>query len=154
MLVFLRDCSIKELRGEDLTAEEYDSLLTYGGLLESLTSSSVENGYKWFQIQSETDRNMAVIADVHTAIPGGYLEEAVGSASEIYVIAPMDGKLFLTRGAVFDYFEFVSEKRLTDEEWQEMIKENTPQRPPFTASFVEGEASEVPAPKEPYTTGC
>ena len=154
MLTFLRDCSVKELRGEDLTVEEYDSLLTYGGLLESLTSSCVENGYKWYQIESETDRNMAVIADVHTATPGGYLEVGVGSAAEIYVVVPMNGELYLTRGAVFDYFEFVSPERLTDEAWQRMVRDNPPERPPFTASFFEGTALEVPAPIEPYTTGC
>ncbi len=154
MLVFLRDCAIKELRGEDLTAEEYDSLLTYGGLLENLTTSCVENGYKWYQIESEADRNMAVIADVHTAYSGGYLEEAVGTAAEIYVIVPMNGELYLTRGAVFDYFEFVSQKRMTDEEWQTMVRDDPPRRPSFTSSFMEGEAPEVPAPIEPYTTGC
>jgi hypothetical protein len=154
LLTFLRDCSIKELNGEDLTTEEYDTLLTYGGYLENLTVSCVENGYKWFQIESETDRNMAVIADVHTAIPGGYLEEGVGTAAEIYVVVPMGGALYLTRGAVFDYFEFVSDKRLTDEEWQAMLKTGAPERPPFVKSFMEGEAEEVPAPLEPYSTGC
>ena len=155
MLAFLRDCSIKELRGEDLTVQEYDSLLTYGGLLESLTSSCVENGYKWYQIESETDRNMAVIADVHTIGSSGMcLEVGVGSAAEIYVVVPMNGELYLTRGAMFDYFEFVSDTRLTDEAWQKMVRENPPERPPFTVSFFEGEALEVPAPIEPYTTGC
>ena len=154
MLAFLRDCAVKELRGEDLTVQEYDSLLTYGGLLESLTSSCVENGYKWYQIESETDRNMSVIADVHTATPGGYLEVGVGAAAEIYVVVPMNGQLYLTRGAVFDYFEFVSDERLTDEQWQKMIRDNPPERPPFTESFLEGMALEVPAPIEPYTTGC
>lgn len=154
MLAFLRDCSVKELKGEDLTAEEYDSLLTYGGLLEYLTSNCVENGYKWYQIESETDRNMAVIADVHTAIPGGYLEEGVGTAAELYVVVPMGGTLYLTRGAMFDYFEFVSQERLTDEKWQAMLREAAPERPPFTSSFRAGKATEVPAPIEPYTTGC
>lgn len=154
LLAFLRDCSIKELSGIDLTAEEYDSLLTYGGTLEYLTSNSVENGYKWFQIESATDRNMAVIADVHTVYPNSYLEEAVGQAAEIYVVVPMGGELYLTRGAMFDYFEFVSNERLTDEGWQEMVATNPPERPPFTSSFMEGEAAEVPAPIEPYTTGC
>lgn len=154
MLAFLRDCSVKELEGKDLTAKEYDSLLTYGGTLEYLTASCTENGYKWYQIESEADRNMAVIADVHTAIPGGYLEEAVGTAAEIYAVVPMGGKLYLTRGAVFDYFEFVSQERLTDEKWQAMVEKAAPERPPFTSSFMAGEAPEVPAPAEPYSTGC
>ena len=154
MLTFLRDCSIKELNSEDLTTEEYDSLLTYGGTLEWLTVSCIEDTEKWFQVESETDRNMAVIADVHTAYPGGYLEEAVGTAVEIYVVVPMNGQLYLTRGAMFDYFEFVSQNRMTDKEWQTMIKQNTPERPPFTTSLHAGEAMDVPAPLEPYSTGC
>jgi hypothetical protein len=153
MLAFLRDCSVKELKGEALTVQEYDTLLTYGGYLEFLTISCVEDGVKWYQIQSETDRNMAVVADVHTAY-GGYLEEGVGAAAEIYVVAPIEGELYLTRGAVFDYFEFVSQDRLTDEQWQAMVRENPPGRPPFTSSYMAGEATEVPAPLEPYSTGC
>jgi hypothetical protein len=150
LLTLLRDCSLKELRGEDLTADEYDSLLTYGGLLESLTMDCVEDASHWFLIESETDRNMAVVADVHTAHPGGYLEEAVGTAAEIYVVAPMGGRLWLTRGAVFDYFEFVSQKRLTDAEWQAMLREAAPARPPFTSNYMEGEAPEFPAPDTGY----
>ncbi len=154
MLAFLRDCSIKELNGEALTEKEYRTLEYFGGTLESLTTNCVENAEKWHQITSETDRNMAVIADVHTAIPGGYLEEAVGSAAEIYVIVPIEGKLYLTRGAMFDYYEFVSQKRLTDEEWQKMLKNKTaPERPPVSSSFMAGEAMKVPAPNVQYKAG-
>lgn len=149
MLAFLRDCSIKELKGEDLTAEEYDRLLTYGGILEHMTARSTEDGYEWYQIESETDRNMGVIADVHT-VSGRYLEEAVGAAAEIYVVVPMGGELYITRGATFDYFEFVSGERLTDEKWQAMIRNNLPERPPFTKSFIAGKAQEVPVPLQPY----
>ena len=154
LLTFLRDCSIKELTGEALTEKEYRTLQYYGGSLESLTISCVENARHWYEITSETDRNMAVIADVHTAIPGGYLEEAVGSAAEIYAVVPIEGKLYITRGAMFDYYEFVSQKRLTDEEWQKMIKDKqTPNRPPVTSSFMVGEAMTVPAPSVPYNAG-
>ena len=45
----------------------------------------------------------------------GYLEVGVGNAAEIYVVVPIEGKLYLTRGAVFDYFEFIGNERLTDE---------------------------------------
>ena len=154
LLGFLLDCSIKELNGEDLSVSEYDTLLTYGGTLENLTTQCIEGGYNWYQIESEADKDMAVIADVHTIYTGGFLEEAVGHAAEIYVVAPMGGELYLTRGAVFDYFEFVADVRMTDEQWQELIKHGPPERPPFVASFHEGEAPDVPAPLEPYSTGC
>ena len=52
--------------------------------------------------------------------------EAVGPAYEIYVIVEIDGMLYLTRGGVFSYREFLrspQEPRWTDEEWQEQLKQ-------------------------------
>lgn len=153
MLLFLKTCSDKELNGEDLSMEEQYTILTYGGTLEYI-SSSIAEADNWFLVESDTDRNMAVIADVHTS-GNVYLEEGVGTAAEIYVAIPQHGKIYLTRGAVFDFYEFTSEERLTDETWQDTIKQAPPQRPPFTNSFMDDESGvEVPAPAEPYSTGC
>ena len=113
LLEFLKNCSIKELKGESLTYEENDTLMTYGGTLEYL-SSSIAEAQDWYQVASDTDKNMAQIADIHSANTdkgSGYLEVGVGNAAEIYVVVPIDGKLYLTRGAVFDYFEFVNDER-------------------------------------------
>lgn len=151
LLDFLINCSNKELKNEELSEIEYNRLLTYGGTLEHLTSSLAENGMRWFEITSETDKNMAVIADVHTGAPNNYLEEAVGSAAQMFVVVPIGGKLYLTRGAIFDYYEFVSNKRLTDEEWQKMLKENRqPAQPDWMKSFQGGDKEEIPVPNEPY----
>lgn len=149
MLEFLRDCALKELRGEDLDENENYRLLTYGRTLEYISSSIAEAG-NWYLVESETDKNMAVIADVHT-VQSNYLEVGVGYASEIYVIIPQKGKLYLTRGAVFDYFEFVSDKRLTDEEWQDMIKTSSPERPTYTDTYIDEEQTDgIPTPETPY----
>ena len=152
-LDFLKKCAQKELNGEDLSPEEHSSLVTYGGTLEFMSSSIAEAG-NWYLVESDTDKNMAVIADVHTS-GGSYLEAGVGNAAEIYVAVPQNGKIYLTRGAVFDFFEFLSGERLTDETWQDMIRQNPPQRPAFVHSYMdETGGGEVPAPDEPYSTGC
>ncbi len=154
LLAFLINCSIKQLRNEELSVQEYSSLLTYGATLEYLTCSLADDNLRWFEITSETDKNMAVIADVHTA-GNSYLEEAAGQAYEIFVVVPVGGKLYLTRGAVFSYYEFISKKRLTDEEWQQMLREGKqPGRPEWTKSFETEEKEEIPVPKEPYNSGC
>ncbi len=153
MLLFLRNCALKELKGEDLSVEEQYSLLTYGGTLEYL-SSSIAEADNWYLIESDTDKNMAVIADVHTA-NSSYLEVGVGTASEMYVAIMQQGKVYLTRGAVFDYYEFVSGQRLTDEAWQNQLKQAPPERPAFTGSYMDdASGGEVPAPASPYSTGC
>jgi hypothetical protein len=154
MLSFLINCSVKELKNEELTEQEYMNMLTYGATLEYLTSSLADQRLRWFEITSETDKNMAVIADVHT-VRETYLEEGVGPAHQIFVVVPIGGKLYLTRGAVFSYYEFESNKRLTDEEWQKMIKDGqTPQRPEWTENFEGDRKDEIPVPAEPYESGC
>ncbi len=156
LLEFLKKCSIKELKGESLTYEENDTLMTYGGTLEYL-SSSIAEAQDWYQIESDTDKNMAQIADIHSANTSGgmgYLEVGVGNAAEIYVVVPIEGKLYLTRGAVFDYFEFIGNERLTDEAWQNMVK-RPPKRPLFVEDYMqEEEGEEIITPEVPYSSGC
>lgn len=158
ILEFLINCSIKELNNEVLTEEEYTSIMYYGGRLERLSSSFAGDISRWSEITSDTDRNMALIADFHTIAPnqyssGGYMEAAVGTASEIYVVVPIDGKLYLTRGAVFSYYEFISLERLTDEKWQEMLRKASTSDlqewvPEWTKSFVRAGKGEIPFPKD------
>lgn len=150
ILEFLIECSLKQLNNEILTIDEYERIQMYGGILEDLTSSFAGDGMRWFEITSETDKNMAVIADFHTIAPnqyseGGYMESGVGPAYEIYVVVPIGGKLYLTRGAVFSYNEFISNERLTDEKWQKMIQEDrAPDMPEWTNSFIRGGKGEIP----------
>lgn len=160
LLEFLIICSKKELNNEELTEDQYNELLTYGGRLESLTCNFAgeEDQYlRWFEITSETDKNMAIIADVHTIAPnefssGGYLEAGVGPAQEIFVVVPIQGELYLTRGAVFGYYEFVSQtNRLTDEQWQSMLENKTaPSQPQWIQNLIQEPKEEIPVPKEPY----
>jgi hypothetical protein len=102
--------------------------------LEGITtfSAKVEE-----EITSEADERMAVVADVHTDVnTGQVLEEGVGDAFLIYVIAPVEGQLVATQGGVFSYYEFTQpmDDRLTDEAWQAL----EPKRdlPIWTGSFV------------------
>jgi hypothetical protein len=138
LLTFLKNVSGKELRGERLTREEYLEIRYIGGMLERLTLSVMEGQPNSWELVSEADKNIAVIADVHTAIPE-VLEEAVGRAYEILVIVPIEGKLALTRGAAFSYYEFTHpmEDRLTDEKWQAILKAGkAPEPPVWTKTFL------------------
>lgn len=137
-LTDLKQISEKELRNEKLTEDEYESIRHIGGTLEYLTLSVMTGQPDTWELVNETDKDMAVIADVHT---GGdkVLEEAVGHANEILVIVPVEGKLVLTRGAVFSYYEFIypASDRLTDEKWQSMVNAGrTPAPPIWTRSFL------------------
>src|SRR5690606_21157351 len=93
------------------------------------------------------DLQAAVVADVATDPNGQVLEEGVGRIFEIYVVAPIEGRLVLTKGGVFSHYEFVQplSDRLTDEAWQAMLDEgNTPPLAEWTNSFMVEQNAAVP----------
>lgn len=138
LLTMLKRISEKELRNEKLTEDEYEGIRHIGGQLEYMTLSVMTGNPDTWEMVNETDKDMAVVADVHT---GGdkVLEEGVGHAFEILVIVPVEGKLVLTRGASFSYYEFQHPigDRLTDEKWQGMVNAGRAPAPPvWTKSFL------------------
>jgi hypothetical protein len=159
LLKFLQRVSEKQLRGEKLTRDEYLEIRYLGGKLEYMTISVIgdpDHRTQW-ELLSETEKDMAVIADVHTG-GGKALQEGVGRALEIYVVVPIEGKLSLTRGAAFSYFEFkhpISD-RLTDEKWQAMLKAGKAPAPPiWTKSFLAPGINKTPNSElEAYNSGC
>jgi hypothetical protein len=126
---FLKRMSQKELSGKNLTTQEFDSLTWVGGWVENLTIDILETGGALTASLSIPDRYIAIVADVYTyngVDKKECLEEAVGMGDEIYVIAEINGLLYLTRGAVFSQYEFTqpTSERLTDEEWQKQLLEH------------------------------
>ncbi len=129
----LLEISKMELKGEKIDREKYEYIRNVGGIIEYLTLSIISDDeyiQSWSYVKG-ADKRVALVADVLTAngtnnLNKTVLYEAVGPAYEIYVLVEIEGYLYLTRGAVFSYREFskdVFEDRLTDEEWQAMIKE-------------------------------
>lgn len=113
LLELLINCSRKELSNELLTEDERRQLLWYGGKMESISKSfldSITGDYDTFDL-SDT-----LVTDISTNM-SNYLSLGTGFFDYIYVVVPHDGKLYLTRGSVYSSYEFVSNKRLTDEEW-------------------------------------
>ena len=137
LLSRLEVISQKELEKKPLSLREYHLIWNIGFSLSSLTHFSKPVMEK---IASGTDSKMMLVVDVHTdANTHRVLEEAVGYPFIIYVMVSIEGKLTLTRGAVFSYYEFTKpmDKRLTDEKWQEMLKMNEqPPLPEWTRGFV------------------
>ena len=131
---FFLNISQKELNGQPLTDEEYQQIEIAGANIEYISLDLVRNKDQyldgWNNVEG-TDKSISVIADVYTANAdnnpkGCVLYEGVGPAYEIYVVVPVGKYLYLMRGGVFSYREFdrpLHEQRLTDEEWQEMLKQ-------------------------------
>ena len=164
---FFLAVSKKELTGKRLSDEEYQHLEYIGASFENLSLDMVreEDNYvdEWANVQGP-DKMIALVADVYTAnafnnAEKSILYEAVGPADEIYVIVEIDGQLYLTRGAVFSYREFtrpLQEQRLTDEEWQKMLKKYPTRGVPTWMEPLKVPSKDIPADNELifYSTGC
>jgi|APTNR8051073442_1049403.scaffolds.fasta_scaffold00003_454 hypothetical protein len=123
--------SEKELANEEITAKEFDALTWLGGSIEYLTFRIFNSDHL-----PEKERLVSLVADVYQ-YNGEYLEEAVGLVDEIYVVTEINGKPYLTKGAVFSYYEFNSGQPLSDEEWQkQLLSGKVPKRPTWLMNIM------------------
>ena len=163
MTTFLQQVTKKELAGERLDVNEYNTIRIMGSSIEYFTLSVLDpdlNLYDWNSVEGP-DKSIAVVADIYTrnilgCDKNGILHVAVGKANNIYVVVEIEGYLYLTRGATFSYYEFVRPlgTRLTDEEWQDMLeKEKVPALQKWIKDLM---IDKEPKPEERmfYSSGC
>jgi Protein of unknown function (DUF3160)/YARHG domain len=145
MAGLFRRISNKELRKEKLSNAEFDSLSFIGGQVESLTLKIIESDQASTSSVTTPERYIAIATDVYT-YNDKCLQETVGLGDDIYVIAEINGLLYLTRGAVFSHYEFTgpTSERLTDEIWQKQLLEH---KTPTQAVWMNDIRISVPQPK-------
>ncbi len=153
----------KEVKGENLSDEELNTISRIGSSIEWLTLSLIDvdiNVESWGYLQGP-DRQVAQVADVFTrnilgCEKNGVLHTAVGNANVIYVIVPINGQVYLTRGATYGYYEFVCPlgTRLTDEDWQQMLEEGkAPGLPEWIIPYYLSKPATMNE-RMFYSTGC
>lgn len=164
---FLLHVSEKELSGEKLSDEEYDHIEIIGSTFENISLDLVreKNQYLqgWDNVEG-ADRKVALVADVYTANADNnpdksILFEAVGDADELYVVVEIEGYLYLMRGAVLSYREFIQPMnlpRLTDEEWQQQLEKNPRKGVPEWMNRIIVPLGKMPEANEEYfySSGC
>jgi len=128
--------SLAELRNEQLTADDYAFIRSFGDRLRSAVAGVSTEGLQ-----------TTLIADVHTdGNSRSVLEEGTGKLRPLYVAYPMpDGGVVIGCGPVFSYYEFKHpmKDRLTDEKWRVLLRgaSTRPALPGWVASFgVSGRA--------------
>ncbi len=140
----LVEISIKELENVQLNDSDLDFINRFGEEIASIASFHDPEAEPW---KSEADDRMAIIADVHTDVNSRrVLEVATGNPYVIYVVVQdHNGKLRLTRGGAFSYYEFKHPmtNRLSDEEWHEMLDTNPPSLPKWISNSLTIHTSET-----------
>ena len=125
-----------------MTEDEASFIWNIGNDVERISCRLVDEGIeRWFEQAQGTDRFIACVADVATS-EDTCLEVGVAAGNTIYVVVPIGGKWTLTKGAVFSYreFEWPTSDRLTDEQWQQMVRDGkAPPAPVWTKSFTAGD---------------
>ena len=126
MVDFLRKVSVAELKNEIVDAKDQERLFYIGGEMENIFIKFVDEKVEFFnEIEEQADRNMATVADLMVTVentvgiePSKYLEVGSGMAQEMYVVYQIGDKIILGTGPVYSYYEFLSDERMTDEEFQ------------------------------------
>lgn len=164
---FLLNISEKELAGKELSDEEYGQIECIGATFENISLDLIREKDQylmgWSDVQG-ADKKVALVADVYTANADNndkksILFEAVGPADEIYVVVEIGGYLYLTRGSVLSYREFIQpidQPRLTDEEWQEQLEKNARKGVPEWMKRIIVPLNKMPEANEEffYSSGC
>jgi hypothetical protein len=96
-----------------LTEDEYNHLLWVGGSIEAIALKLLEG---ITGDMASVDISDMLVTDI-TTNRNTYLSLGTGYFDQIYVVVPIGEKLYLSRGPVYSFYEFVSDTRLTDEEW-------------------------------------
>lgn len=155
--------SKKELEGKSLSEEEYAHIERMGSSVEWYTLGVIDPDMElsdWSDLKG-SDRSIALVSDVFTRNVLGckkcsVLSEATGNADAIYVNVLIDGKIYIMRGAVFSYYEFVNplDTRYTDEEWQKLLDTGkAPARIEWMEPLIIDKAPKTDE-KTFYSSGC
>jgi Protein of unknown function (DUF3160)/YARHG domain len=135
------EISEKELIGELLTDIDFKRIERVGPAMEHLTRE--------FSRINHTDEiePMPLAVDVYANDLEGQLIEAVGHADHLYAVVEINGLLYLARGPVFSYYEFLNGSLVTDQQWRERIyAEDLPPRPSWMKPILLEGPHPVPKP--------
>ncbi|QHI72140.1 DUF3160 domain-containing protein [Aminipila terrae] len=143
LAVQLKTISEKELAEKPLSDKEYELIKSFGGQLEHFWLEALKD--EGVDTPSAVSNNpAALVTDIATDPSGQVLEEGTGNINDIYVVVPVAGSLRIAKGAVYSYYEFPwpSTDRLTDEKWQDMLKnKKIPAPPAWTKIYTAPEGS-------------
>ena len=136
-LNFYRTIAVKELQNEKISDDDFEKLRTDSSSLNIILSPLPGED------MLEKNARSALIADVHTdVVKGQILYQADGIPNYIYVAVKDQNGTRLTKGLVFNYYEFTNPlaQRLNDQDWQSINyttdKSKLPSSPDWAKSLL------------------
>lgn len=111
----LESLAHKQLRGVPFNDRDNAFVLGYGARLAGIM---LYGGNSYVVPRDDAPRIVDVCSN---PIAQKVLEVGIGRPQVLYVLYPWQGREILCRGAIMPYYEFPSEKRLTDEEFKGLL---------------------------------
>ncbi len=121
----LADISARELAGQPLTDQDYQTIMGCLSPAECMPYNQAE-------------LPPVPIVSAISGAEDNVLEAGTGDLNRIYVVVPLEGKLQVAQGGVFSYYEFQQPRgsRLTDEEWRQKLQNDAPQTMAYSVNFL------------------
>ena len=139
----MKSCAIKELTNVQFTEDEYYTLKAFGGMVDHISNQLLYEARKYDEGIVDTYTS-ALISDISNIVDTGEcVEIGTGLPCTIYMICPYNGQLFLAEGTTFNYYEFTSKERLTDEKWHQMLGLIKKTNEAYGYEYIEREPNEA-----------
>ncbi len=117
---FFKQIAEQELLNKKISDEDFEKLRTINSKLKRIVEPLMG------QELTIKEKRAGIIADIHTdAVKKKILYEATGKPFVLFVVVNDINGTRLTRGAVFNHYEFTEplDERLADEDWQKKVYE-------------------------------
>nr|MCR5307150.1 DUF3160 domain-containing protein [Oscillospiraceae bacterium] len=134
----LQTIAEKELKGVMPSNQEFDLIRGYGGQLEHFYDEIKDSFNVGEESEYANTNSPALVVDIATSELQGVLEVATGNPMCIDVIVEFGGKLRCVSGAVYSFYQFTNDTRMTDSEWREKLDnyENPPAYPEWCQDLI------------------
>lgn len=139
LCVKLQNIAIDELQGKQIHVQQYCDIAGAYKILADIEDFTQYRIPPTQYVPPATDSSIACIADVHTdPNTQTVLEVGTGNPMCLYVVVPVEGKLQICLGVAFSYYEFTQpmSNRLTDAQWQNMLKNSNPAMPEWVKNYA------------------
>jgi len=123
---FFKEIVEQELQNQKISDDDFEKLRKINSKFKRIVAPLP------MQELTTKERRAGIIADIHTdAVQGKILYEATGKPYVMYVAVSDVNGTRLTRGAVFNHYEFANplDERLSDEDWQAKVYEGQDELP-------------------------
>ena len=111
----------KQLRRVASNKSEEEFIKNYGIIIAGIM---MYGGNSYYTPRDDAPR---IIDVYYNPVSNGYLHVGIARPRKLYVLYPWQDETVLCEGAVMPYYEYVSNKRLTDFDWKEVL--DSEQRP-------------------------